>query len=53
MENNYAWHGSAPNAEQYEIAMNDLKGGQIMAQETRNAYGEALAELVKEKMKMS
>ena len=25
MENNYAWHGSAPNAEQYEIAMNDLK----------------------------
>lgn len=24
MENNAAWHGSAPNAEQYEIAMADL-----------------------------
>ena len=24
MENNVAWHGSAPNAEQYEIAMRDL-----------------------------
>lgn len=24
MENNYAWHGAAPNDEQYEIAMNDL-----------------------------
>jgi len=25
MENNVAWHGTAPNAEQYEIAMNELK----------------------------
>ena len=25
MENNFAWHGAAPNAEQYEIAMNELK----------------------------
>ncbi|MBQ0037006.1 MAG: transketolase [Firmicutes bacterium] len=25
MENNYAWHGSAPNDEQYQIAMEDLK----------------------------
>ena len=24
MENNVAWHGAAPNAEQYEIAMRDL-----------------------------
>ena len=24
MENNVAWHGAAPNAEQYEIAMNEL-----------------------------
>ena len=26
MENNYAWHGSAPNAEQYAIAMKELGG---------------------------
>ena len=26
MENNYAWHGSAPNTEQYEQAMKELKG---------------------------
>ncbi len=25
MENQASWHGTAPNAEQYEIAMNDLK----------------------------
>lgn len=25
MENQYAWHGTAPNAEQYELAMNELK----------------------------
>ena len=25
MENNVAWHGSAPNDEQFEIAMNELK----------------------------
>ncbi len=25
MENNVNWHGAAPNAEQYEIAINDLK----------------------------
>ena len=25
MENNYAWHGSAPNTEQYEIAMKELE----------------------------
>ena len=25
MENNYAWHGAAPNKEQYEQAMKDLK----------------------------
>ena len=25
MENNFAWHGSAPNAEQFEQAMKDLK----------------------------
>jgi transketolase len=25
MENNYAWHGSAPNEEQYNTAMEDLK----------------------------
>ena len=25
MENQASWHGSAPNAEQYEIAMNELK----------------------------
>ena len=25
MENNVAWHGSAPNDEQYEIAVSDLK----------------------------
>ncbi len=25
MENNVAWHGSAPNAEQYEIGMKDLE----------------------------
>lgn len=24
MENNYAWHGKAPNAEEYEIAMKEL-----------------------------
>jgi len=27
MENNYGWHGKAPNQEEYEIAMNDLKEG--------------------------
>ncbi len=26
MENNYAWHGSAPNSEQYEKAMQELGG---------------------------
>jgi transketolase len=26
MENNVNWHGAAPNAEQYEQAMNELKG---------------------------
>ena len=26
MENNYAWHGSAPNIEQYEQAMKELDG---------------------------
>lgn len=26
MENNYAWHGSAPNTEQYEQAMKELGG---------------------------
>ena len=26
MENNYAWHGSAPNKEQYESAMKELGG---------------------------
>jgi transketolase N-terminal domain/subunit len=26
MENNYAWHGSAPNKEQYEQAINELGG---------------------------
>ena len=25
MENNASWHGTAPNDEQYEIAMNELK----------------------------
>lgn len=25
MENNYGWHGKAPNEEEYNIAMNDLK----------------------------
>ena len=25
MENQVNWHGAAPNAEQYEIAMNELK----------------------------
>ena len=25
MENQVSWHGSAPNAEQYETAMNELK----------------------------
>ena len=25
MENNAAWHGCAPNAEQYEQAMSELK----------------------------
>ena len=25
MENNYGWHGKAPNDEEYEIAMNELK----------------------------
>ena len=25
MENQCAWHGTAPNAEQYELAMNELK----------------------------
>ena len=26
MEDNYAWHGSAPNQEQYEQAMEELGG---------------------------
>ncbi len=26
MENNYAWHGAAPNDEQYEQAMKELGG---------------------------
>ena len=26
MENNYAWHGAAPNQEQYEQAMKELGG---------------------------
>ena len=26
MENNYAWHGAAPNKEQYELAMKELGG---------------------------
>lgn len=26
MENNYAWHGTAPNDEQYETAMKELGG---------------------------
>jgi transketolase len=25
MENNVSWHGAAPNAEQYEVAMSELK----------------------------
>ena len=25
MENQVGWHGTAPNAEQYEIAMNELR----------------------------
>ncbi len=25
MENNYAWHGKAPNADEYKVAMEDLK----------------------------
>ena len=25
MENNVGWHGAAPNDEQYEVAMADLK----------------------------
>lgn len=33
MENNASWHGSAPNAEQYEVAMNDLeKVGEALCQ---------------------
>ena len=33
MENNAAWHGSAPNAEQYEVAMADLeKVGEALCQ---------------------
>ncbi len=33
MENNVAWHGAAPNAEQYEIAMNELdKVGEELCQ---------------------
>ncbi len=33
MENNAGWHGSAPNAEQYEIAMADLeKAGEALCQ---------------------
>ena len=26
MENNYAWHGTVPNDEQYETAMKELGG---------------------------
>ena len=26
MENNYAWHGSAPSKEQYEQAIKELEG---------------------------
>ena len=26
MENNYGWHGKAPNEDEYNIAMNDLGG---------------------------
>lgn len=33
MENNASWHGSAPNAEQYEVAMSDLeKVGEALCQ---------------------
>lgn len=33
MENNASWHGTAPNAEQYEVAMNDLeKVGEALCQ---------------------
>jgi transketolase len=33
MEDQYSWHGAAPNAEQYEIAMNDLeKVGETLCQ---------------------
>ena len=33
MENEAKWHGSAPNDEQYEIAMKDLeKAGEALCQ---------------------
>ena len=54
MENQAKWHGSAPNDEQYAIAMEDLEkvGEAIMSEvkkiATRESYGNALAELGKE-----
>mgnify|MGYP003371767045 CR=1 FL=1 len=50
MENQVSWHGSAPNDEQYAVAMADLeKVGEALCQKiaTRESYGNALVELGK------
>ena len=36
MENNYGWHGKAPKAEEYEIAMNELNAALAAAKEANN-----------------
>ena len=45
MENQASWHGTAPNDEQYEVAMKDLEK---VGEATRESYGNALTELGKE-----
>ena len=54
MENQCAWHGTAPNAEQYELAMNELrphwqnwrrnKMAEVIKKATRDGYGNALVD---------
>ena len=50
MENQVGWHGTAPNDEQYAVAMEDLKSimSEVKKIATRESYGNALVELGKE-----
>ena len=50
MENNVSWHGTAPNEEQRKNGYRRIrKGRSIMGIATREAYGQALVELIENK----